>query len=356
MSLRDIINRNLSKWMKGEGPAQDVVLSSRVRLARNIERMPFPHVAGEKDLRKVLEEVESAAKGSQVLRSLKIIRLVEVSPQERQVFVEKHLMSPQQAENVKYKALLIDSNESISIMVNEEDHLRIQTVLPGLALMDAWELASRIDDAFEERLAYAFDERIGYLTSCPTNAGTGLRASVMVHLPALGMTNQTGKVLSGVSRVGMAVRGLYGEGTEAQGNIYQISNQVTLGRSEQDIIENLEAVTKQLIDQERGAREYLLRENKEVLADTVYRAYGILSAARKMASAEALSLLSTMKLGIDAGILTEVDPRAFTELMVLTRPAYLQQLMGRELAPFERDINRAALIRERLKLAKDGKE
>ena len=349
MSFRDIIEGSLSDWIRGDGPFSDVVLSSRIRLARNLEDMPFPHVASEGDLKKVLEQVEGALRGMRGLGNLRMVRLAEMAPLDRQILVEKHLISPQHAENVKYKAVILRQDETISIMVNEEDHIRIQTIFPGLQLENGWQLASQVDDAFEAKLGYAFDEKIGYIAACPTNAGTGLRASVMVHLPALAMTNQVGKVLSAVSHVGMAVRGLYGEGTEARGNIYQISNQVTLGRSEEDIMENLKGVTKQVIDQERSARSYLLRETKEKLEDTVYRAYGILSNARLLTSEEALRLLSDVRLGIDAGLITEVDGKVLGELMVLTRPAYLQKLVGRELSPFERDFHRAAHVRERMR-------
>lgn len=349
MSLKDIIEKTLSSWMRDGGPEADVVLSTRTRVARNLNNVPFPHVASDADLKGVVDTVRDALKRSPALAGLYMLDLAEVSLLDRQILVEKHLVSPQHIGQVKNRAVVLRKDEVVSIMINEEDHIRIQTIFPGFQLERAWELCSEIDDGLERGLDYAFDEKIGYLTACPTNVGTGLRASIMMHLPALAMTNQVGRVLSSVSHLGIAVRGLYGEGTESSGNIYQLSNQVTLGRTEQDILENIKGVARQIIDQERGARGYLLRETRKQLEDRVYRAYGILANARMITSEEALRLLSDVRLGIDTNLIPGIDRKIFNELMVLTRPAYLQKLMGRELSPPERDVERASFIRERVK-------
>jgi len=233
-------------------------------------------------------------------------------------------------------------------MVNEEDHLRIQALMPGLQLAAAWELADKVDDALEQYLPYAFSEQRGYLTACPTNVGTGLRASLMLHLPALVSTGQINRIIQAVGRFGLVVRGLYGEGTQALGNIFQFSNQVTLGHTESDIIQHLINVTRQVIDQEREARQMLLRRDKMALEDRVARAYGTLAHARVVSSQEALQLLSDVRLGIDLGILDGLKPEILQELLVAIRPAHLQMRTGRELSPAERDVLRAALIRERI--------
>lgn len=355
MSLKDIIERTPSDWMKATGPQSDVVLSSRIRIARNLSGIPFPHVASERDLKKVLDQVQAAVRGARETQGFEIFLISDIPALDRQLLVEKHLMSPQHAAEGKYRAVVLSRDETVSIMVNEEDHIRIQTLYSGLQLEEAWQKASLIDDVLEARLDYAFDQTMGYLTACPTNVGTGMRASVMVHLPALAATGQVGRVLAAVSHVSVAVRGLYGEGTESSGNIYQLSNQVTLGRSEEDIVENLKGITKQVIEQEVSARNFLMREHRKSLEDRVWRAYGILANARLMTSEEALKLISDVKLGVDAGIITEVGTRLLNELMVLTRPAYVQRLMDRELGPEERDAQRAALIRDRLKSGKEGK-
>lgn len=355
MSLEDIIDRTSSAWMRADAPSADVVLSSRVRLARNIAGIPFPHQASEADLAKVADQVQRAIRTAKGLADLVVIRLSETPALDRQILVEKHLISPQHAQGARHRLVAIRPDETISVMVNEEDHLRIQALLPGLQLEDALKLASRVDDMFESMMDYAFDEKLGYITACPTNVGTGLRASVMVHLPALATTGQVGRVLAAVSNVGIAVRGLYGEGSEATGNVFQLSNQVTLGRSEGELVDNLAGVTKQIIDQERSVREKLVRERKDQLEDKVNRAYGLLSHARLITSQEALGLLSDVRLGVEAGLLPGVDAKTLNELMVITQPGYLQRIMGKELGPHERDVRRAALIREKIRARKEGR-
>ncbi|GAB6877356.1 protein arginine kinase [Thermaerobacter litoralis] len=338
------------RWMEGGGPAADLVLSSRIRLARNLEDYPFPTLLGPEQgqeiislLEGVIEPLSAAGFGRFTL-----LRMADLSPLERRVLVEQHLISPQHARNAATGAVILNEDRSVSIMVNEEDHLRIQCLLGGLQLHEAWAIATRVDDVIEAHVRYAFDEERGYLTTCPTNLGTGIRASVMVHLPGLVLARQAGRFLSQLGKVGVVVRGLYGEGTEALGNVFQVSNQITLGPSEEELIDNLIGFTRQLLDQERSTRERLYRENEDGIKDRVMRAYGLLTNAWSMSSEEAIRLLSDLRLGIDLNILSHVRPEVFGELIVLTRPACLQQLAGKELDARERDLRRARLIRERI--------
>ncbi|GEA14633.1 protein-arginine kinase [Moorella sp. E308F] len=338
-----------SKWMEGSGPQADIVISSRIRLARNLKGMPFPNLMNEAQEVKVIRQVSQAIRAPGVFQAvgeLKLQTLRELSPVERQILVEKHLISPDLAEGKGEKAVVLRDDEAISIMVNEEDHLRLQCLLPALMLHEAWRLADAADDALENELDFAFDQERGYLTACPTNVGTGLRASTMLHLPALVLTKQAGQVLTALTKVGVTVRGLYGEGTEAQGNIFQVSNQITLGRSEEEIINNLSAVTVRLADQEREARELLRKQNRWQLEDRVGRAYGVLTNARVLSSQEALQLLSDVRLGVEMKILRGIDQRLINQLMVRIQPAYLQFTAGKEMTPFERDVRRAAMVRE----------
>lgn len=348
MSLRQIINRSVSAWMKGSGPEQDVALGSRVRLARNLSGIPFPAIAKPADLASVVADVKNAVGTSPALRNLDFVDMNRLTPLERQLLVERHLVSPRHVSEAEHRAVALRDDEAVSVMINEEDHVRIQVLMPGLQLPEAWRLADEIDDAFDQHLHYAFEEKRGYLTACPTNVGTGLRASLMVHLPALAMTNQMHRIVAAVGKFGLVVRGLYGEGTQASGNIFQFSNQVTLGHPEMEIIQHLINVTRQVIDQEREARQTLLKRSKTRLEDRVARAYGTLAHARVLSSEEALQLLSDVRLGIDMGLITGVQPQILQELLVLIRPAHLQKRTGRDLTPEERDELRATLVRERI--------
>lgn len=351
MNIDDLTRNALSKWMDGSGPASDIALSSRVRLARNVEGLPFTHQASDGQAMEVLRLAREAVAELNrfgFLGRVEFVPLSDVPPLERHVLVEKHLISPQQAQDVRHKAVAISADESVSIMVNEEDHFRIQCLSPGLQLDEAWGLANRVDDALEQKMDFAFSERRGYLTACPTNVGTGMRVSVMMHLPALVVTNQAQRVFHTASQLGLAVRGLYGEGTEAIGNIFQVSNQITLGRTEEEIISHLKAVVTQVIEHERQAREALRRDSRLHLEDKVWRAYGLLSNARIMTSEEAMRLLSDVRLGVDLNLIQKLSRRTLNEFLVLTRPAFLQKLAGHDLSPHERDVRRAAIIRQRL--------
>lgn len=349
MSLKDLINDNLIHWVSEEGPEKDIVLSSRIRLARNVENIAFPNRSSQEEKEKVTKSVvQTITKQNQI--KLYYIDLADLPEVERDVLVEKHLISPAHAIEGVEKGVLLDEKETISVMTNEEDHIRIQILVPGFQLEKAWEVADSIDDLLEAELDFAFSERWGYLTACPTNVGTGLRASVMVHLPALNMTKNIGKMLGAVSQLGLAVRGLYGEGSESVGNIYQISNQITLGQSEDDIIDNLKGVTTQIIEQERQARMLLMQEQEVTVRDKIQRSLGTLKYAYYISSDEAMKLLSNVKLGIDMGIIKDVDSGVLSELMVLIRPAHLQKIDGQELVATERDIKRAELIKTRLNM------
>ncbi|MCY0879265.1 MAG: protein arginine kinase [Firmicutes bacterium] len=338
-----------SQWMSGTGPESEIVLSSRIRLARNLAGIPFPHRMSEEQGRAMLERVEAAIQSLNPGWHMTFRRLTELTALERQVLMEKHLVSPQLIqEPVRFEAVALDDREGISIMVNEEDHLRIQVLMPGLQLEEAWQIANRVDDMLEQHLDYAFDETRGYLTAWPTNLGTGLRASVMLHLPALVMTRQAPQVFTTLAQLGMVVRGLYGEGSEALGNIFQISNQVSLGLTEEELIHNLAVVAQQIVGREKNARDHLKGSAGIALADRVGRAWGILTNARVMTSDEALKLLSDVKLGADLGLMDGALPYTFPQLTLMTRPSFLQVEAGHELAPEERDRMRANTLREHL--------
>ena len=337
----------LSKWITGEGAESDIVLSSRIRMARNIEKIPYPNQADNENLEKVVTVVRKIINKKENF-DLNFIDMDELSQIDRNILVEKHLISPSHASIDHKKALLLNEYEDMSIMVNEEDHLRIQILMPGLQLENAWEKADETDDSFEEELDFAFSKKWGYLSACPTNMGTGLRSSVMIHLPALYITNNIEKMLGAVSKLGLAVRGIYGEGSESSGNIYQISNQITLGQREKDIIENLKSVTVQIVEQERQARERLMKEDKDFIIDKVKRSYGKLKFAHKISNKEALELLSYLRLGINIGIIDNIKASTLSKLIVLIRPSHLQKYVGKELSSRKRDIKRAELIQKYL--------
>lgn len=347
MSLERFINQQTTAWMSGTGPDSDVVLSTRIRLARNLENVPFPTILSMERAKEVVDQINKSASDS---LSLELLKMEDISQLHKKVLVEKHLISPYLAETSLYGAVLISEQEDVSIMVNEEDHLRIQCLASGLQLHETLEKANQIDDAIEGRVPYAFDEKMGYLTACPTNVGTGLRASVMIHLPGLVLTRQMSRIIPAISQLGLVVRGIYGEGSEALGNIFQISNQLTLGKSEEDIINDLDSVVHELMSREQSARDALMQTSPIQLEDRIFRSYGILSNSRVIETNEAFQCLSDVRLGIDLGYITHIPKSILNELMILTQPGFLQQYAGGPLRAEERDIRRAALIRERLEL------
>lgn len=341
----------MSNWITSKGPDSDIVLSSRVRLARNIKGYHFPHIMSGDEARKVIDLCRSSIIESNTVlaRDFHMVKMAEISPLQRMAMVEEHLISPVLLDNYEKSAVLINEDSTVSIMINEEDHIRLQVIYPGLQLNEAYEYASKIDDVIEENVEYAFDQRMGYLTVCPTNIGTGIRASVMVHLPALTITGNINGVLNAVTQVGLTIRGIYGEGSNVQGNIYQISNQITLGLSEEEIISNLTAVTRQIIDNEKMARNKLMQTNRMQIEDSVWRSLGILRNARILSSSECLNLISNVRLGAEVGILDGIDTKLLNELMINTQPATLVMREGREMDSELRDIKRAEYVRERLK-------
>ena len=326
------------------------------RLARNLKEYTFPLLSTIEQAKEVSNYLSTklAAEEYSTLGKLEFLKMDEMKPNEKRVLVEKHLISPHLAEETKHGAVLLSNDESISIMINEEDHLRIQCLFSGFQLSEGLVLAGGIDDWIEEKVHYAFDEKHGYLTSCPTNVGTGLRASVMMHLPALVMAQQLNRILPAINQLGLVVRGIYGEGSEALGNLFQISNQITLGKSEEDIVEDLRGVVMQLIQQERAARQMLLQSSKLQLEDRVYRSYGMLAYSRIIESKEAAQRLSDVRLGIDLGLIKGISGNILNELMILTQPGFLQQFAGETLSPDQRDERRATLIRGRLKLEENS--
>ncbi|MBE7043610.1 MAG: protein arginine kinase, partial [Ruminococcaceae bacterium] len=310
-----------------------IVISSRVRLARNLKEFPFPSESTPSE--KVIHAVKKAA-GSEFT----CLECNSMPPLDKQAMVEQHLISPALA-NRKNGAVLLNRDQSISIMVNEEDHLRIQCMMPGFQLKEAYERANKTDDRLEEHLTYAFDSEIGYLTSCPTNAGTGLRASVMLHLPALTANHQMNSLIASVGKMGFAVRGMYGEGSQAEGDCYQISNQITLGLSEEETLQRLQSVTEQLIEREQQLRQAMLERNRAKMCDMIWRAFGTVKYAQIMTSREFMTLASQIRLGISLGIITHIKSETLNRLMTQIQPAHLQQHFGKELSPEERDMMRA---------------
>jgi protein arginine kinase len=330
------------------GPFDRIVLTSRVRLARNLKDTPFPGRATKQQrdehlqiIKPVVESLTSMKKGfSQELNDLADL--------DRQLLVERHLISRELAKKKQGAAFVLSKDETCSIMINEEDHLRMQVILPGLQVKEAWKAVDKIDTQLENKLPIAFSGRYGFLTACPTNTGTGMRVSAMLHLPGLVIAEHMQQTITAVNKLGLAVRGLYGEGTEALGNVFQISNQMTLGETEFDIIERLNKVVVQIIENEENARAKLLESNPEMVFNNIGRAYGILTNAHVISSKEAKNLLSLLRLGLDLGYFPEMDPEVVDELFIVTEPAHIQHRECKKMSPEERDIMRATQLRERL--------
>lgn len=348
-NLNDFINHT-SEWLKGTGPNSDIVISSRIRLARNLEKVPFPHWANKKQAENTLRVIEEAVEKANILKGTTIFNLEELDGLDRQFLVERHLMSHEHAQKPEQKAVVIDQDEIISIMVNEEDHVRCQVMQSGFNLFEAWNIINKIDDALAEKLPFAFSRDWGYLTACPTNTGTGMRGSVMLHLPALVVTRQVNRILAAIAKLSFTTRGLYGEGTEATGNFFQISNQVSLGQGETEVVESINSLIRQIIDQENQARQVLLTQSRAMLEDRVNRSFGILKSAHIISSQETLELLSMVRLGSDLGLLKNLNRQKINELFIITQPAHLQKIENKKLSSQERDIKRAEIIRQKLQI------
>ncbi len=352
-----------TEWLRGGGAASDIVLSSRVRLARNLAALPFPGRASRLDRQNVLDLCRAGLTAARLGDSTLWINLHDAPALERQLLVERHLISKQHAkargpsgtertgESVSDpRAVAVGlPGERASVMVNEEDHLRVQVIRAGLGLSEAWAEIDALDDALEARLDYAFSARFGYLTACPTNVGTGVRMSVMLHLPALRMTGDIEKVKKAATDMHLAVRGFYGEGSEAAGDFYQISNQTTLGKTEPVILHELEKeILPQVIEYERSARRTLKSKRGPALKDQVFRAWGVLTHARLLTTEEAMQLLSHVRLGAVVGLLPNLDPAAVNHLTLVVQPGHLQRVLNAELDQEQRRSARADLVRTRL--------
>ena len=334
------------KWYECPGADNDIVLSTRVRLARDLADVPFPGKAKKKDLESVIAQVREAllARGAALGQPVEFVPLEELSDAEAVSLVERHLVSPEFISSREGRALLLSSDERISIMINEEDHLRIQVLHEGLALEETAQWADRIDTLLGETLRFAFDPELGYLTHCPTNLGTGMRASAMLHLPAMTESGAMERVAANFSKLGLTLRGTYGEGSRVSGAQYQLSNQITLGLSEGEAIENLAAITRQLESQERQARRQMGEDL--LIQDKVDRAAGLLKSARLLSSRECSELLSALRFGLSAGLIEGVSPEALNALELETQPATLTVRAGRSMTQKERDTLRAQLVRE----------
>ena len=349
--VTDILDQMAKKpapWLNGEGPDSFVVLSSRIRLARNVSEFPFPPAASTDIKDKIIDMMHGAFGRIPTLKEGSFFSSSEVDSLSQQFLAERHLISPQFMIEGTGRGLFIDSDEKVSIMLNEEDHIRLQVLSSGMSLYDCWEKANKIDTGLAKILEYDFDEEFGFLTACPTNVGTGLRASILIHLPGLVLTREIDNVIGRISKVGLMVRGFYGEGTDVLGNLFQIANQTTLGRTEEEVIDSISKISKQIIEYEKNAQETLMKDAPEQIEDKVWRSYGILYNARVLTSNEVMNLLSALRLGLSLGLIDRFDYKELNELLIMTQPAHLQKYVGREMDPNERDMIRADLVRNRL--------
>lgn len=330
------------------GPHDRIVLSSRVRLARNIRGFAFPGWAKKPERVKALEAILPVLTKAPLVEGAFADAMDNLSAVDKQILVERHLISREHAAKNVGSGFVLNPAQTLALMINEEDHLRMQSLAPGLQVKAAWQAINQLDSHLEKALDYAFSPELGYLTACPTNLGTGIRVSAMLHLPALVLAEQINQIIQAVNKLGLAVRGLYGEGTEALGNVFQVSNQMTLGETEADIVERINKVLLQIIEHEENARETLMEKKAKMVLNHIGRAYGILANAHSISSKEAMNLLSLMKLGIDLNLFPGVDRALADELFVLTQPAHLQQRHTEKLGAEERDVLRADMLRERL--------
>jgi protein arginine kinase len=349
MKLSRIIS-NAGEWLSGDGPNRQVVVSSRIRLARNLTRTAFPGWAKRAERLETLGLIRPAIETLPEMHDAYAQNLTELTALERQVLVERHLISREHAAKGAGSAVVMNVEQTLSFMINEEDHLRMQSIRCGLQLHEAYAAVDKCDTQLATRLDFAYHEELGYLTACPTNVGTGMRASAMLHLPGLVMGDQINKIINSVNKIGLAVRGLYGEGTEAMGNLFQVSNQTTLGESEEQIIDRLSEVIVHIVEHEENARQQLVEKRATTVLDQIGRAYGVLCHAHSMTSKEALNWLSILKLGIDLGLFPDSARVTIDELFIETQPAHLQKgTQGQKMSAEARDALRATLIRAKLK-------
>ena len=332
-----------------KGPHDRIVMSSRVRLARNLKEAAFPGWAKKNERIRVLDMIRPAVESLPDMSQAFSQSMDSLSTLDKQILVERHLISREHAAKSAGSGLVLNRDETFCVMINEEDHLRMQALRPGLQLRQAWTAIDHADTSLEKKLDFAFSPDLGYLTACPTNIGTGIRVSAMLHLPGLVLAEQINPIIQSVNKLGLAVRGLYGEGTEALGNVFQVSNQMTLGEAEGAIVERLEKVLAQIIEHEENARQSLLETKPKMLYNHIGRAYGILANAHSISSKETMNLLSLMRLGVDVALFPGVERALVDELFILTQPAHLQKQHSEKLTAEERDLLRADMVRERLK-------
>ncbi len=348
MKLSSLIETS-ADWLTDGSEETSIVISSRVRLARNIRGYAFPTWAKKVERMELIQMLKPVVEKSGAMTSWAVSESMDAFTQlDKQILVEQHMISREHAAKSAGSAVVINKDRSISIMINEEDHLRMQSFKPGLRLKEAWQAIDQLDSEIEKNVPYAFHDKLGYLTACPTNVGTGMRASAMLHLPALVLDEQINQVVQAVGKLSLAVRGLYGEGTEALGNLFQISNQTTLGEVEEEIVDRLSKVIQQLVTHEQNARATLLEKKPRMLADQVGRAYGILTNAHSLTSKEALNLLSILRMGVDLGIMPHSLRLTVDELMIAIQPAHLQVGIRNKLTTEERDALRADIMRKKL--------
>lgn len=344
MNIEDLVY-NAASWLSGEGSADGMVVSCRARLARNLAAWPFAPKTTLEDQEKIIAQVLGASQKCRSMCDAAFFQMNALQANQRQLLVERHLISPALAKSKGQRGVLFNADESLSVMINEEDHLRLQAILPGLQTHAAWQRVDALDDALRSELEWARSERWGFLTACPTNTGTGLRLSVLIHLPALVLTEDMERVMRGLTRMTFAVRGFYGEGTNAVGNLFQISNQVTMGVPEGEIVEKLSAVTQQIIGHEREAQAALLADASAQVEDKVWRAYGILRHARVLSGKEFMDLLSAVRLGCSLGLIDGLPLGFINQLMIITQPSHLQAESRTTLSPADRDVRRAERVR-----------
>jgi len=331
-----------------QGPHGRIVLSSRVRLARNIRKWAFPGYAKKPDRIKALDVLRPAVETLPIMEGAFSETMDNLAALDKQILVERHLISREHAAKSAGSGLVVNKEESVCVMINEEDHLRMQALRPGFQIKEAWEDIDRLDSLLETKLDYAFSPKLGYLTACPTNLGTGIRVSAMLHLPGLVLADQINQIIQAVSKLGLAVRGLHGEGTSADGNVFQVSNQMTLGQSEPEIVERLTKVLFQIIEHEENARTKLMEDKPKVVLNQIGRAYGILANAHSISSKETMNLLSLMRLGVDLQLFPNLERPLVDELFTMTQPGHLQSTVTEKLGADERDVLRSDILRERL--------
>ncbi len=349
MSVIDSFVKKNVEWLTATGPDSDVVVSSRLRLARNLKGFPFLQKLVPAQQEQIVELMKGVLEKSTVLKKGHYLRYNDLTDLDRQFLLERHLISREHANEKGHKAVAVTPDEQVSVMVLEEDHLRLQVFQSGFNLAESWRVVNQLDTEIEKNAEFSFSPTLGYLTACPTNVGTGLRASCMLHLPSLVLTKQVHKVLQALAKLNLAARGLYGEGTQATGNFFQFSNQMTLGQQEEEIIDNLASVIRQVVDQEREARGFLGEKRKAKFEDQIWRALGTLKAARVISSSEATQLLSLLQLGILMGLVkSNLTHQDLNALFLLIQPAHLQKISAKTLNSTERDVRRADLIREKL--------